>query len=201
VPPTCRTIDLRRLPTVEAKAKLSQALSESPGPWLVKSSRAWEDPSGLVVPLVVGPSAFYWVCLAAQPGSATEQQSQLAAEYTHLLQSYGEIIRLAVARDPSAKRLALVYERDLRGHIRRDETVLFPAIDQFLDDNRFTREMNYDHRGILAGLATFEATLDRCLNGTATRKELDKQELDLQHMLEHHLEREEQGVLPLLPWL
>jgi hypothetical protein len=153
------------------------------------------------VPLVVGPSAFYWVILADLQAPTNAQQRPLEAEYSHLLLSYGKIVRRALAGDPAAKELAAVYQAELREHIRRDETLLFPAIDKFLCDNRFTREMSYDHRGIEAGLASFEALLDRCLEGTATRKEREKQELDLQHMLEHHLERESEGLLPLLPWI
>jgi len=155
---------------------------------------------GLVIyPLVDGPSA--WFYGVHQPGW------DVPVRYDHLRQEHARVDPLyrgavKAAQNGEAERareLARELTELLEGHMRYEETELFPQAAGVLDpQGRILRELGYEHQGVRAGLAKLAPTLERILRGEAANKEVEKLELDLLHMFEHHQEREEEA---LFPWL
>lgn len=156
--------------------------------------------SGLVLyPLVDGPSA--WILGVHQPGwDVPARYDDLREEHARVDPLYRGTIKAALQGEAErARELARELTELLEGHMAREEAELFPAARAALDpQGRILRELGYEHQGVRAGLAKLGPTLERMLRGEAANKEVEKLELDLLHMFEHHQEREEEA---LFPWL
>jgi len=74
-----------------------------------------------------------------------------------------------------------------------EESVLYPPLNQFLQTDRPTREMRYEHDGIRRFLPRLEAALRSDGNDGGW----ERFSLDLIHLMEHHLKHEGDGLYPV----
>ncbi|MBX3168522.1 MAG: hemerythrin domain-containing protein [Candidatus Eremiobacteraeota bacterium] len=81
-------------------------------------------------------------------------------------------------------RLAILHQLDW------EEAEMFPILAGFLHTDRPTREMLYEHQGI----RKFLPQLEDSLADTADNRAWERFSLDLIHLLEHHIEHEEDGL-------
>ena len=150
-------------------------------------------------PLVDGPSA--WIFGVHLPEwEVPPRYDFLREEHARVDPLYRGTIRAALAGDgATARRLAGELTELLETHMAWEETQLWPQAAAGLDPaGRVLRELGYEHQGVRAGLAKLGPTLEEILAGRAANKVVEKLELDLLHMFEHHQEREEEA---LFPWL
>lgn len=150
-------------------------------------------------PLVDGPSA--WIFGVHQPGwDVPARYDFLREEHARVDPLYRGAVKAAQAGDAlRARELAGELTELLETHMAFEERELWPAAAAALDPaGRILRELGYEHQGVRAGLARLAPTLEDILAGRVGNKVVEKLELDLLHMFEHHQEREEEA---LFPWL
>lgn len=150
-------------------------------------------------PIIEGPSAFYWLHTAPFPSGPIS--SRCKSEAATLLAGFRPILELANRQDPASLVEAGKYSANILRHIEAQTKLEFPLVDRLLGDNRLTRELGYEHQGLHHGLKGLDPHLRQLLSGLGTRKQSEKLELDLHHLLEHHLEREERCLVPLLDYI
>jgi hemerythrin-like domain-containing protein len=104
--------------------------------------------------------------------------------------------------DPTA--LVGFLKEDLLPHARGEERHLYPAVEPLLREHgRATATMSVDHEFIEGYIAEIEKAVQAMANGegadgTRARDRLERLVLQLQAVLEVHLEKEERIYLPLL---
>lgn len=117
----------------------------------------------------------------------------------------GYVVALAASRadlDPAA--LVTFLKEDLLPHAQGEERHLYPAVERLLREHgRATATMSVDHEFIEGYIAEIEKAVQAMANGEGTdgtraRKRLERLVLQLQAVLEVHLEKEERIYLPLL---
>lgn len=132
------------------------------------------------LPLVWGPSAFYWCYPTLRlPFSLAKWQQT----HEQILANYHPALASVEA--------AQQYVQEVEHLLRWEETELFGPLSQLLGDPRTCRELGYEHQGLRRAMQAFPGLVERWLSGEASRRELEKMELDLHHLFEHHWERKE----------
>ncbi len=191
-------LDLRRVPAEEAAGRLDEAWSRLQTPLLVRSFRPLPPtPTGLVAwPLVDGPSAFFSVY--SQPRPQSQALDRLRQDHLELARLYHSSVKQALAGEELT--LKPQFQHLLIDHLKFEEDHLFGLFSEVVDDERLVRELGYEHQGIRQGLEAYPDFLDRVLGG-CTKKERDSFEIDFFHLIEHHVEREEKALYPLLETL
>jgi len=115
----------------------------------------------------------------------------------------GHVSALAARRedmDPAA--LVEFLKGDLLPHARGEERHLYPAVDKLLREHgRATATMSVDHEYIEGYVAEIEKAVHAIESGgdaARERKRLERLVLQLQAVLQVHLEKEERIYLPLM---
>lgn len=140
--------------------------------------------------LVNGPSRFIRGYFVSQPPPPQlDSQRQEHANWLAQFRQLRESARAGYDWLVPSQRL----QEEILGHLDWEEERMFPLIDRFLQNSRPTREMLYEHQGIRRFLPGLQAAL-RC---DGTQREWERFALDLIHLVEHHIEHEENGLYPL----
>lgn len=195
-------LDLRRKPPEEARRQLREQAAVLPAPasLLVRSFAplrelvAELEGSWTCWPLVDGPSAYFY--LLSHPRPAEPALDGLRQQHQEFERLYHAMVATAVERADSTD----LYQRFVSGleqHLELEERVLFPLFAEVTGDSRTIRELGYEHQGIRRGLERLPGFLERVVAG-ASKKERDAFEIDFFHLIEHHVEREEAALYPVL---
>ncbi|MGE0487841.1 MAG: hemerythrin domain-containing protein [Vulcanimicrobiota bacterium] len=198
-------LDLRRQPPDEARRQLRHQAAALPGQasLLVRSFAplrelvAQLEGSWTCWPLVDGPSAYFY--LLSHPRQAEPALDGLREQHLEFERLYHSMVSLAVEKSTD------VGVRDrftslLEDHLQIEERLLFPLFEEVTGDTRTTRELSYEHQGIRRGLGRLPGFLEKVVAG-ASKKERDAFEIDFFHLIEHHVEREEKALYPVLETL
>jgi hemerythrin-like domain-containing protein len=187
----------------EAGALLAAALLELPPDYaLLHKTRNKEQlnlhfAGWLGLDAVKGPSAYRRVWVRADV-PANGLLKAAIDEHRQIHRDYRETVRLAREGEPAALELGRRLAAALSNHMAWEEAELYPRLSEFLGEARFVRELGYEHQGLRAALARWPDFLAETHAGNSTRKQIDRFELDLLHLFEHHIEREEEAAYPIL---
>lgn len=148
-------------------------------------------PSGWQVCLMLnGPSLFQTVYHRCVPGDG--RLSGWAAGCRGWL---AEFERLRHAPDPVAGEALAGCILD---GIAWEEEHVYKPLRRLLPSDRALRDLGYEHQGLRRGLPRFAAVLQSMLDQPeAARTAWSRYQIEVVHLLEHHLEHEERGAWPL----
>jgi hemerythrin-like domain-containing protein len=142
----------------------------------------------------------------AKPGGQMQAHEAIRGHHRDLVATLdGYVAALAASRadlDPAA--LVTFLKEDLLPHAHGEERHLYPAVERLLREHgRATATMSVDHEFIEGYIAEIEKAVQAMANGEGTdgtraRERLERLVLQLQAVLEVHLEKEERIYLPLL---
>lgn len=146
---------------------------------------------GRLLTLLGGPSLYQQLYLAEAPSDSLEL-TERRREHAQWPQLFAKLRAEALRKeDTSPGRTRL--ENSIKYHLDWEERQLFPALKEFLGDDRYVRDLGYEHTGIrrlLPGLAV-------ALAQAYDKRAWERFSLDLIHLLEHHIEHEERAAYPL----
>lgn len=135
-------------------------------------------------PLVNGPSRFYRIYFVSEPPeSGLASQSPWLEEFQRL--------RLLAQEGRDFSEPAQALRVQVLEQLAWQESEMFPLICKFLGTDRPTREMGYEHQGLRRFLPELEQALEML------GKRWERFSLDFVHLLEHHIEHEENGLYPI----
>ncbi len=143
-------------------------------------------------PLVNGPSAYYYLVHTPLPLAepvlevVREQHRQIVALYREAM---------ALGSDGAA------FEQLLSRHMDTEERTLYPLYQQIVQEERLIRELGYEHLGLRRGLPEFGPFLRKIAAGETSKRDKDGFDIRFFHLFEHHMEREEESLLPVLEHL
>lgn len=160
--------------------------------------RARHDPRPLVGfqawPVVDGPAAWHLLVHRERPAPPPDPEAAAAREgWAAVFRLYRE----AMGRGDGGPAFA----RALEAELRREEERLFPRWRAATGDERAPRELGYEIAGIRKGLLRLDEILQGVREGTLTKRERDRYDIDFFHLVEHHVERLERSLLPVLDLL
>lgn len=145
--------------------------------------------------LVDGPSLFLTLYCRPQ----VEAKSELCArreQHRNWLETFNLLKTLALDGKDTRNQQGHL-KAEIEEHLQWEETHLFPALDAFLSTNRVTRELSYEHLGIRRLLPKLGPVLEQLPHHANPRKLWEQFALELIHLIEHHIEREERSIYPL----
>lgn len=193
-------LDLRRRPPDEVAHQLARALErlgdqetlvvQSFSPLLPLLEPPWKG-----WPLVDGPSAFY--CLIGRERPLAPLLDPVRARHQRLLELYPRMIQTTAEKGEIAIQLRDTFVGLVERQLQDDEEFLLPLVTEVTGEPRLARELGYEQRGIREGLQRLDGFLERVSAGLP-KKEIDRFEIDFFHLIEHHLERQAEGLLPIL---
>lgn len=146
------------------------------------------------MPLVFTTAPQFEQILWLPEGSPLLSSRAEKREATQLLNDYPALFQGSVPVESCPRWKA--YEALLRSHITRQETSDFPQLLRQLPAERGLRELGYEHRGLEKGLERLPQLLTLARDGTLEPKSREMIDLDYYHLLEHHLEREQEAIYP-----
>lgn len=150
----------------------------------VVQSRVKLDLEGYTAwPLVPGPSAWFYLVHRPLP--------EAARVLDIVRRQHQEIIRLYRAQDGPG------LESFLLRHMETEEATLYPLYARVVEERQI-RELGYEHLGLRRGLPEWREMLTRT---EVTKRERDGMDIKFFHLFEHHMEREEDSLLPVLELL
>jgi hypothetical protein len=207
----CASLDLGRASAEAAAPILAGALnSRAAGQGLLHKFRNPEQlslshPGWLVLDAVKGPAA-YWRVWVQEPSGDSAREPRACFDEARSFHNtfhagYRECLSRVQAGERAGLEQGLRLGLELEAHMAWEEAHVFPELTACLRTDRVTRELGYEHQGLRAALARWSAFLESCLQGQSTRKQIESFELDLLHLFEHHVEREEQAIYPILEHL
>lgn len=145
--------------------------------------------------LIDGPSAFY--TLYTHPVAAQPRLHLHRAEQERWLREFKALSTAAFVGAVDELRAHRLVECILGAQTWEQETV-YPAVARFLNVQRPTRELAYEHLGVeraLPGLVDVLRGLGPPVGDLGLRRRAwERFELDCVHLLEHHLQHEHRGV-------
>ena len=133
-----------------------------------------------------------WLPESISPRVAPDPET----EACRLLQDYRPLFEGSEPIDECARWSE--YRSLVLTHIQRQENEEFPQLLTSLPAERPVRELGYEHRGLEKGLENLAKAISLSRSGELTNKERDKIDLDYYHLLEHHLEREQEAIYPAI---
>lgn len=131
-------------------------------------------------PLVPGPSAFFYLVHRPRPAPA--------AVLDIVRRQHQEIVRLYRASDGPG------LESFLLRHMETEEERLYPLYARLVEERQI-RELGYEHLGLRRGLPEWREFLRA---PDSTKRQRDAMDIKFFHLFEHHMEREEESLLPVL---
>lgn len=192
VPP----LDLPRDPS-DAREALEQRLA-SLGDDEAVLVRARHDPRPLVGfqawPVVDGPAAWHLLVHRERPAPVPDPETEAAR------QGWAAVFRLYREATGTGEG-GPAFARALETELRREEERLFPRWRAATADERAPRELGYEIAGIRKGLLRLDEILQGVRDGTLSKRERDRYDIDFFHLVEHHVERLERSLLPVLDLL
>lgn len=192
-------LDLRRLPPDRQTELLGQAV-QALAPGQAQVVIATRDLRGEMAelevwPLVEGPSA--WFLLMHHAVEAEPVLDEVRRQHRELFRLYKEAVATAVDGDDGAA-IGRKFLSLLERHADAEEQRLYPLYERQIGDQRMIRELGYEHLGLRRGMGAVEPFLEEVRAGRTTKRQRDRFEIDFFHLLEHHVEREEKALLPVL---
>ncbi len=140
-------------------------------------------------PLVPGPSAYYYLVHTPLP-QAEPVLEVVREQHCEIVALYREA--MALGSDGAA------FEQLLSRHMDTEERTLYPLYQKILQEERLIRELGYEHLGLRRGLPEFRPFLQKMAAGETTKRDKDGFDIRFFHLFEHHMEREEESLLPVL---
>ena len=140
--------------------------------------------------LVDGPSRFIRIYFSLGPAPLRLQSRR--EEHASWIREFGNL-RWSAENGEDWRVPAQTLRAQILAHLDWEESEVFPALDSFLLNSRPTREMLYEHQGI----RRFLPGLEGALASLGKDRGWERFSLDLVHLLEHHIEHEEQGLYPV----
>lgn len=187
-------VDLRPEPLESLPQTIEQLWNSRGGPLLTVSgrpSKKWLSGFTFARPLRLSSAPLYELILWLDPQLELLLPADVAREQKELLEEY----KLLFSHDHDEQR----YLELLHHHITYQERELYPWIAGRLPAERALRELGYEHRGLEKESAKLGAALRKHRRGELSRKAKEQLDLDFYHLLEHHIERERDALLPA--WL
>lgn len=190
------------MPLIDLRQEQIETLPErvralwSPPAMLVLSRRPsnrWMKGLDFAVPLRLSSAPLYELVLWIESGRPAELPQDIRQEHEELLRGYHRLFR---EQEDLEAYLAL-----LDRHIREQESRVYPAIAAAAPLERALRELSYEHRGLEKGAARLREAVARHRQGQLDKKDKDRLDLDFYHLLEHHIERERDALLPAWAFL
>lgn len=160
--------------------------------------RGRHDPRPLVGfqawPVVDGPAAWHLLVHRDRPAPEADPEAEAARQgWADVFRRYRE----AMGSGEGGPAFAEALETELR----REEERLFPRWRAATGEERAPRELGYEIAGIRKGLLSLEEVLQGVREGTLSKRERDRYDIDFFHLVEHHVERLERSLLPVLDLL
>lgn len=134
-------------------------------------------------PVVPGPSAYFYLVHRPRP--------EAARVLDVVRRQHQEIVRLYRAQDGPG------LESFLLRHMETEEATLYPLYARVVEERQI-RELGYEHLGLRRGLPEWREFLTRT---DASKRDRDGMDIKFFHLFEHHMEREEESLLPVLELL
>lgn len=186
----CHTWDLRPHKEVPNLADRLRQLNPEDGLLIVSKVRLPEAevPPFTRYPLIDGPSVYY--SLFTHPMEGPEPLTWRRQQHQDWLSEFATLRQQALQGDETSTASRRL-QSEILEHLDWEEAELYPRFDAWLGHNRVTRELGYEHLGIRRLLPGLEAAL------AGDRKAWEKFSLDLIHLIEHHIEHEEQSLYPI----
>lgn len=187
-------IDLRGVDSESLARSIEERWRQSPGLLLTlthRPSKKWTRELDFARPLVLSSAALFeqilWVDRAWPLGLPAQAQQ----EGDDLLQGYHRLF--------SGAEEVETYLGRLTRHVENQEADLYPALLALAPLERAVRELGYEHQGLLKGATLLRDSVLLHRRGELSKAQKDRLDLDFFHLLEHHLEREQEALLPA--WL
>ena len=202
--PRAATLDLGRDNAESAHPILAEALAallDQQGCLLHKfrnpDQLKLQQPGWLSFDPVKGPAAYrrVWIPQALR---THKRFSTACSFHEEFHEGYRQSVKLALAGDEQGLEQGAHLGRALEAHMAWEEATVYPELTAFLGEDRVARELGYEHQGLRAALRRWPDFLECCKSGNSTRKQVESFELDLLHLFEHHVEREEDAVYPIV---
>lgn len=150
-------------------------------------------------PLVLSSASQFEQILWLHPEQRVELPEQFEREDSSLLASYSTLFDGRGPLDNCPRWEA--FQALLNEHIERQEKSDFPFLLSGLPVERAVRELGYEHHGLRRGMESVKRAAEAARDGKLSRAEREKIDLDFFHLLEHHLERERDAVVPATVFL
>lgn len=188
--------DFRQTPSEELPARLRKAWEESPSGLLTVSRRPakrWTRELDFAHALILSSAPLYELVLWLDPALVPNLPEAVKEEQDYLLRGYQRLF--------SGELEVEEYIARLDQHIALQERELFPAIAALAPVERSLRELGYEHRGLEKGAASLSEAVKDFHLGKLEKGARERLDLDFFHLLEHHIERERDALIPAWKWL
>ena len=157
-----------------------------------RPSKRWTASLDFAHPLILSSAPLYELILWLDDNQVELPQEDHDEQH-FLLEGYRQLFAGELEVDE--------YVAQLHQHIARQESELFPHLVSLAPVERATREMGYEHRGLEKEAKKLAVAVAGFLAGKFEKADRDRLDLDFYHLLEHHVERERDALIPAWKWL
>lgn len=157
-----------------------------------RPSKRWTADLQFAHPLILSSAPLYELILWLNPDQL-EVPKEDRDEQRFLLEGYRQLFAGELEVEE--------YIARLHQHIARQESGLFPHLVSLAPMERATRELGYEHRGLEKGAAQLAIAVADFRAGKLEKVSRERLDLDFYHLLEHHIERERDALIPAWKWL
>lgn len=189
-------LDLRATPVDDLPNQLQLAWNRSPGCMLTVSrrpGRRWTKSIAFAQALVLSSAPLYELILWLESSAIPILPTAVVEEQSYLLQGYHSLF--------SGELEVEDYLQRLLAHIQDQERQMFPAMATLAPVERALRELGYEHQGLSKGAENLRSAVAAHQRGKLEKAARERLDLDFYHLLEHHIERERDAVIPAWKWL
>ena len=187
--------DLRKLEVSALAPHLKRLWSQQPGGlWSVakRPHKKWTKGVTWARALILSSAPLFELILWIPPKAEITVSTEQSAEQTKLFDGYSELFK-TLRPD-----LEQAYATQLLAYFEKQEP-LYQKLESLPFVDRAVRELRYEQQGLKRGLAELATALNQARSGCFDKGTRDRIDLDFYHLLEHHIEREQEAIIPC--WL
>lgn len=199
----CTVLDYRANPVEELEHLLVSHLKTAETPSLLwqakRPKKRWFQGLSDWSPLVLSSAPAFEQILWLHPNLTPMPPLDFQEECSKLLEDYAGLFEGSSEIETCPKWQS--YRELLLRHVKVQQENVFPQLLEKLPVDRATRELGYEHQGLLKNLETLKEAVRSARAGQLERRLREKIDLDFYHLLEHHIERETEALLPAIVFL